>query len=507
MEEAEEDADIDERIDALKAAAGEKAASLRAAMGSEPKAYVARYETLEPPPANVVAEAGGYKLHRSAKTATGYVGVFLVPSGRFLARQNNKGLGTYDTVIEAAIAYAKNAAEEEAAALSYKEEMAASDALLEEARSSNKEAAMLRMSDAADERGREKKEEKKKAAASKPAASSKPASRKESAGASTAGAAIILPHSKKNEIRQKLEVQLPPEAAPGDKITFTVVNPSGQLSAFAAVVPPPKAPGLPVTKVAMTVPVPEVWPDGYDWQARSNKPPVLEKREAREARETAAAEAGPPPEVELPARDANGRFITDSQAANAASAEPKEPASEAFLAAQSAMREEQPAAEPDPFAAEMSAWYKQHAEKKAQAEPRSINRGALDAERSKLGLSPAPAWPEPARDGNGKFITESAAAAQTDAEPIHDSTDEFVTEAEGYRLHLNHRAGSGYKGVWQAGHNFEAHYHDKMIGRFGTAVEAAVAYAKAVEEDLLEDAAISSLASAAASGGDDELNP
>ena len=65
-----------------------------------------------------------------------------------------------------------------------------------------------------------------------------------------------------------------------------------------------------------------------------------------------------------------------------------------------------------------------------------------------------------------------------------------VDEAEGLQLHLSASASSGYKGVssiasgrWQArircGHN---HHNPLTLGTFDTAVEAAVAYAHAVNE-------------------------
>ena len=59
----------------------------------------------------VVTEAEGYTLHLSRKTETGYVGVFPTANGKFIARKG-RSLGTYDTLLEAAVAYAKRAAEE-----------------------------------------------------------------------------------------------------------------------------------------------------------------------------------------------------------------------------------------------------------------------------------------------------------------------------------------------------------------------------------------------------------
>ena len=63
----------------------------------------------------------------------------------------------------------------------------------------------------------------------------------------------------------------------------------------------------------------------------------------------------------------------------------------------------------------------------------------------------------------------------------------MATEAEGLRLHLSSSSSSGYKGVnKQASGRFEAKHRvgGKVVylGTFGTAVEAAVAYARAFGE-------------------------
>ena len=72
-------------------------------------------EKVEDPDA-VVNEAEGYKLFLSAKTATGYMGVFKQSSGRFIARRMAGGkdvcIGTFDTAVEAAVAFAKHAAKD-----------------------------------------------------------------------------------------------------------------------------------------------------------------------------------------------------------------------------------------------------------------------------------------------------------------------------------------------------------------------------------------------------------
>ena len=61
-----------------------------------------------PPPTGLVAEAEGVRLHLSGKSATGYKGVY-EKNGRFSARVHNpeRNLGTYDTVVQAALAYAR----------------------------------------------------------------------------------------------------------------------------------------------------------------------------------------------------------------------------------------------------------------------------------------------------------------------------------------------------------------------------------------------------------------
>jgi len=59
-----------------------------------------------------------------------------------------------------------------------------------------------------------------------------------------------------------------------------------------------------------------------------------------------------------------------------------------------------------------------------------------------------------------------------------------VAEAEGLQLHLSSSSATGYKGVCHSGDGFRAGHRvggiSKHIGTFDTAVEAAVAYARAV---------------------------
>ena len=63
-----------------------------------------------------VKEADGYKLFVSDKNPTGYMGVFQQQNGRFEAKRKVGGkyvyIGTYDTAVEAAVAYAKHAAKD-----------------------------------------------------------------------------------------------------------------------------------------------------------------------------------------------------------------------------------------------------------------------------------------------------------------------------------------------------------------------------------------------------------
>ena len=51
------------------------------------------------------------ELHLSSKTDSGYLGVYRPPSGRYEARikvdGHMKGLGAYDTAVDAAVAVAK----------------------------------------------------------------------------------------------------------------------------------------------------------------------------------------------------------------------------------------------------------------------------------------------------------------------------------------------------------------------------------------------------------------
>jgi len=63
------------------------------------------------PPPTVATEAEGLKLHLSDKSATGYKGVREMESGRFYATRKDGGqdeyLGSFDSAVEAAVAYAR----------------------------------------------------------------------------------------------------------------------------------------------------------------------------------------------------------------------------------------------------------------------------------------------------------------------------------------------------------------------------------------------------------------
>ena len=75
-------------------------------------------EAVTVPVVAVVKEAAGYKLFLSSKSVTGYMGVSKHAAGRFWASYydsalaNTVSLGTYDTAVEAAVAYAKHMAAE-----------------------------------------------------------------------------------------------------------------------------------------------------------------------------------------------------------------------------------------------------------------------------------------------------------------------------------------------------------------------------------------------------------
>ena len=65
-----------------------------------------------------MTEAGGYRLFLASRSdnTSGYKGVGKLPGGKFYARyvdgdRKNVSLGTYDTAVEAAVAYAKHMAE------------------------------------------------------------------------------------------------------------------------------------------------------------------------------------------------------------------------------------------------------------------------------------------------------------------------------------------------------------------------------------------------------------
>ena len=67
-----------------------------------------------------------------------------------------------------------------------------------------------------------------------------------------------------------------------------------------------------------------------------------------------------------------------------------------------------------------------------------------------------------------------------------------VAEAEGMRLHLSRNSSTGYRGVSKKRNHFIVQYtvdgsRNKLAGSFGTAVEAAVAYARAIDKTVMEN--------------------
>ena len=83
--------------------------------------------------------------------------------------------------------------------------------------------------------------------------------------------------------------------------------------------------------------------------------------------------------------------------------------------------------------------------------------------------------------------TEALAASESGRAASEPQGAAVATEAEGLRLHLSSSNGTGYKGVSkEPSGRFKAQYSvggkPVYLGLFGTAVEAAVAYARAVGE-------------------------
>ena len=90
---------------------------------------------------------------------------------------------------------------------------------------------------------------------------------------------------------------------------------------------------------------------------------------------------------------------------------------------------------------------------------------------------------------DGEAEEEAAAAEEMEVEEEvqeeqeDDSECELVTEAQGFELHLSDRSGTGYAGVRRVCSRFHATGPKRRhIGSFSSAVEAAVAYARAMAE-------------------------
>ena len=77
---------------------------------------------------------------------------------------------------------------------------------------------------------------------------------------------------------------------------------------------------------------------------------------------------------------------------------------------------------------------------------------------------------------------------------VIDCDEDLVDESDGYALHLSAKSSSGYLGVGRRGRRFVCNHRNTRVGTFKTALEAAVAYAKAAatatEENMdVQDAA------------------
>ena len=84
-------------------------------------------------------------------------------------------------------------------------------------------------------------------------------------------------------------------------------------------------------------------------------------------------------------------------------------------------------------------------------------------------------------------VAEEPALLEAGAAPAADAAEApVVAVAEGLRLHLSSSSITGYKGVCDRSGRFDAQHwvggRNVKLGRFDTAVEAAVAYARAVGE-------------------------
>ena len=82
------------------------------------------------------------------------------------------------------------------------------------------------------------------------------------------------------------------------------------------------------------------------------------------------------------------------------------------------------------------------------------------------------------------------AAEQDEPEPEAEAADGgLVDEAEGWRLHLSRISPTGYTGVSRKRDRFQARFRGHSLGVFDRAVEAAVAYARAAQEQEEREAA------------------
>ena len=162
------------------------------------------------------------------------------------------------------------------------------------------------------------------------------------------------------------------------------------------------------------------------------------------------------------ARHRNG--VDDAGAAEAAAAEADE--AEA-AAAPAAAEEEVEAVEEEEAAAEPKA----KKAKKGKAPSKAGKAAAAAAAKA--------AAEEEAEEAAAAMAAEAAAEAAAAACTPSSSTSAVVAESEGIALHLGVNGSTGYVGVTAQRGRFLARYRSKSLGAFDTAVEAAVAYARA----------------------------
>ncbi|EOD34401.1 hypothetical protein EMIHUDRAFT_98774, partial [Emiliania huxleyi CCMP1516] len=439
-----------------------------------------------PAPPTVATEAEGLRLHLSSSSSTGYKNVGKLPSGRYQVQHKVGGrqvyLGSFATAVEAAVAYARAKAGKARGPERAAEEAGSAEG----AEAEGMEVEQAEEAEAEGSAGGEKGETAEEAEAGSAGFTASPPPPPPPPHREAAPAAPLVTEAEGLQLHLSSSTSTGYSGVRADRSRFKAQRRVGgrmvYLGSFAtaveAAVAYARAVGQAEAAGAAAVPAEEGDEVGGEEEGGE------EEEEAVEAREMEAMEA------------------EEAEEAAAAAAEEEEGAEGA--------PEEEEAAEAAGTAAVSAA-----APLVTEAEGLRLHLSSSNATGYKGVYEHSGRFKAQRRVGGrlgsiGKFDTAVEAAvayARAVGEYQPPAPPTVATEAEGLRLHLSSSGGTGYKGVARrpSGRFSAQHWVDGRLvglGYFDTAVEAAVAYARAVGQ--AEAAGAGGPARAAAAAGEAE---